>query len=79
MEELRCKLQLITQGLLIAIKENNEDSANLYFDHGIDVNLQFTAKSLEEKTPMHIAAEFGAISVLLALVSRGAGVDPLDS
>jgi len=31
-----------------------------------------------EKTPIHFAAEYGALSVLLALISRGAGVDPLD-
>lgn len=27
---------------------------------------------------MHIAAENGALNVLLALISRGAGVDPTD-
>lgn len=51
----------------------------MYFDHGLDVNMQFTTrKDYDEKTPIHFAAEFGSLNVLLALVSRGAGVDPLD-
>jgi ankyrin repeat protein len=61
------------------IKADNEENSSLYFDHGLDVNLQFnTRASYEEKTPMHFAAEFGSVKVLLALISRGAGVDPLD-
>ena len=28
-------------GLLKAIKENNEEASSGYFDHGMDVNLQF--------------------------------------
>jgi hypothetical protein len=39
----------------------------------MDVNIQLKQ---DFKTPMHIAAELGALSVLLALISRGAGVDP---
>jgi ankyrin repeat protein len=30
------------------------------------------------KTPIHLAAECGALSLLLALIGRGAGVDTLD-
>lgn len=61
------------------IKADNEETSSLYFDHGLDVNLQFTnKKQYDEKTPIHFAAEFGSLKVLLALISRGAGVDPLD-
>ena len=59
---------------------DNEEQASLYFDHGLDVNLQFTTKKeFCDKTPIHFAAEHGSLSVLLALISRGAGVDPLDN
>lgn len=30
------------------------------------------------ETPIHYAAKNGALNVLLALISRGAGVDPYD-
>ena len=61
------------------IKDDNEEQVSLYFDHGLDVNLQFmNKKQYDEKTPIHIAAENGSLNVLLALISRGAGVDPLD-
>jgi ankyrin repeat protein len=65
---------------LKAIFENNEETAGFFFDHGMDVNMQYTQdKAHCEKTPLHFAAEQGSLSVLLAIVSRGAGVDPTDS
>lgn len=65
--------------LMKEIRDDNEESVSLYFDHGLDVNLQFmNNKKYDEKTPIHIAAETGSLNVLLALISRGAGVDPLD-
>lgn len=67
------------EGLAQEIVKDNEEIASLYFDHGLNVNLQFVHnKKYEEKTPMHLAAENGALNVLLALISRGAGVDPTD-
>ena len=61
------------------ICEDKEEQVSLFFDHGLDVNLQFmNNKKYDEKTPIHIAAENGSLNVLLALISRGAGVDPLD-
>ena len=49
-------------------------------DHGLDVNMQFV-KSTDQcmKTPLHFAAQHGSLSVLLAIISRGAGIDPTDS
>lgn len=41
--------------------------------------MQFKGKEHLGKTPMHFAAEHGALNVLLALISRGAGIDPLDA
>ena len=60
------------------ICEDNEDETNLFFDHGMDVNL-FFANDPEGWTPMHYAAKSGALTIVLALVSRGAGVDPPDN
>ena len=64
----------------MAILDNNEEQASLYFDHGMDVNMQFNrTKDHALKTPLHFAAENGALSVLLAIISRGAGIDPTDA
>ena len=84
MEKFRCKplfsvIKICLQGLMKEIIDDNEAQASLYFDHGLDVNLQFTQnKKYDEKTPIHVAAEQGSLNVLLALIGRGAGVDPLD-
>ena len=52
----------------------------MYMDHGVDVNLQFNTKpEFKLKTPLHFAAENGSLSVLLAIISRGAGIDPTDA
>ena len=59
------------------ISQNNEDQVSNYFDHGVDANL-FFPEDLNGWTPMHYAAKHGAMTVLLALISRGAGVDPPD-
>ena len=48
-----------------------------FFDHGIDANL-FFPEDAQGWTPMHYAAKNGSLSVVLALISRGAGVDPPD-
>jgi len=47
----------------------------MFFDHGVDVNL-FFSDDKEGWTPMHYAAKNGSLNRLLALISRGAGVDP---
>ena len=64
--------------MLTDIKADNEERTSLYFDHGMDVNMQFDQKE-KDRTPMHIASEAGSLNVLLALISRGAGVDPTDN
>jgi ankyrin repeat protein len=71
---------IFKQRLLTAILDNNEETASLFFDHGMDVNMQFTQnKAHKDKTPIHFAAEHGSLSVLLAIISRGAGIDPSDA
>lgn len=50
----------------------------IYFDHGMDVNLIFN-NDAEGWTPMHYAAKHNSIKTLIALISRGAGVDPPDN
>ena len=60
------------------IAEDNEDEASLFFDHGMDANLFFN-NDQEGWTPMHYAAKSGALKIVLALISRGAGVDPPDN
>ena len=60
--------------------DNDEERSSLFFDHGMQVNMQFTAKPEHVgKTPIHFAAELGSLSVMLATISRGAGIDPLDN
>jgi ankyrin repeat protein len=44
----------------------------------VDANLFFPDDE-QGWTPMHYAAKHGSLNVLLALISRGAGVDPPDS
>ena len=68
-----------------AIMDDHEESVSLHFDHGMDCNMQFAEDphkddkvKREDWTPMHYAAENGSLNVILAMVSRGAGIDPTD-
>lgn len=68
-----------------AIMDDLEEQVSLHFDHGMDCNMQFLDDphpddkvKREEWTPMHYAAENGSLNVILAMVSRGAGIDPTD-
>ncbi|CDW91449.1 achain crystal structure of engineered northeast structural genomics consortium target [Stylonychia lemnae] len=63
--------------LIQEIQNDNEQQSSLFFDHGIDVNVFFN-NDVEGWTPMHYAAKHGALNVVIALISRGAGVDPPD-
>ena len=67
-----------TESLLKEILEDNEDQASLFFEHGLDVNMVFKSGQSQGKTPIHCAAQAGSLQVLLALISRGSEVDPLD-
>ena len=67
-----------TESLLKEIQEDNEDQASLYFEHGLDVNMAFKDRANHGKTAIHVAALAGSLQVLLALISRGSEVDPLD-
>ena len=53
----------------------------MFFDHGLDCNQELHKVKDNENmyTPMHYSALFGALNVLLGLISRGAGVDPPDT
>ena len=39
----------------------------------------FSNTDADQWTPMHYAAKNGSLSIVLALISRGAGVDPPDN
>ena len=49
------------EGLLKDIEQDNEDRVNLYFDHGLDVNVKFTAEEHQKRTPIHFAALNGSL------------------
>lgn len=80
------------EALKQAIIDDLEEVVSLHFDHGMECNLEFKAskdgkgaKTVDGKeqnrdmwTPIHYAAENGSLNVILALVSRGAGIDPTD-
>ncbi len=51
------------------IKEDNEDRVNLFFEHGLDINVQLTAAEHLKRTPIHIAALNGSLNSLLAMIS----------
>ena len=68
-----------------AIKADHEEEVSLHFDHGMDCNMEFPEdpdkdgkSQREDWTPMHFAADSGSLNVILAMVSRGAGIDPTD-
>jgi len=50
----------------------------MFFEHGTDPEMIFKKKSMKARRPMHIAAQEGSLNVVLALISRGATVDPMD-
>ena len=50
----------------------------MFFDHGLDVNLKFKADEHKKRSPIHYAAISGSLNCLLALISQGADVDPID-
>ena len=60
------------------IAKDNEDEVTMFFDHGVDVNI-FFSDDPQGWTPMHHASKNGSLTVVLALISRGAGVDPPDN
>ena len=47
--------------MLKDIEADNEERVNLYFDHGLDINIQFTAKEYQKRTPIHFAALHGSL------------------
>jgi ankyrin repeat protein len=66
--------------LMESILSNDDEQVGLYFDHGLDVNLQFQSE-IDDRgfTPLHFCALSGSLSVLSGLIGRGAGVDPSDN
>jgi ankyrin repeat protein len=50
----------------------------LFFDHGADVNM-ILPKDPQGWTPLHFAARYGALSIVIGLISRGAGINPTDN
>ena len=58
------------QDLLIReIREDCDEKVNLFFDHGLDVNLKFKADEHKKRSPIHYAAINGSLNTLLALIS----------
>ena len=64
--------------LIREIEQDNEDRVNLFFEHGLDVNMKLQGESLANRSPIHIAALNGALNSILAMISQGADVDPVD-
>ena len=67
-----------------AIRQDHEENVSLHFDHGMDCNMQFELSPGEDAkkqdwTPLHYAAESGSLNTVLAMVSRGVGIDPTDN
>lgn len=67
-----------TDALLKEILEDNEEQASLFFDHGMDPNVIFKGKDQHDRTALHFASQGGSLQVILALISRGCAVDPVD-
>ena len=61
-----------------SITEDDEEAVGLFFDHGIDVNMYFN-NDPDGQSVLHFAAKNGSHNSILALVSRGAGLDPPDN
>ena len=64
--------------LLKEIELDNDERVNLFFEHGMDVNVKLTAKEHERRSPIHFAAQNGSLRTALSLISRGAEIDPVD-
>jgi len=64
--------------LLKEIGQDNEERVNLFFEHGLDINIKFSAPEHLQRTPIHFAAHLGSLQSILALISQGADVDPID-
>lgn len=60
------------------IREDCDERVNLFFEHGLDVNLKFKADEHLKRSPIHYAAACGSLNTILALISQGADVDPID-
>ena len=50
----------------------------MFVEHGLDINIKLSAKEHEKRTPIHIAALYGSLNSLLAMISQGSDVDPID-
>ena len=55
--------------LIQEIREDCDEKVNLFFDHGLDVNLKFKADEHKKRSPIHYAAISGSLNTLLALIS----------
>ena len=64
--------------LLIELEKDNEERVNLFFEHGMDINTKFSAPEHFNRTPIHFASLYGSLQSILALISQGADVDPID-
>jgi len=60
--------------LLESIANDDEEEFSLALDHGITPN-----KLIKDQSLLHLCAINNSIECLLALISRGADIDPIDS
>ena len=61
------------------IEQDNDERVGLFFDHGLDVNVKLSDTEFQGRSPIHMAAQHGALNSILAMISHGADVDPVDS
>ncbi len=59
------------------IKQDKEEETSMFFDHGRCVNMVFPDDP-QGWTPLHFAARHGSLSIVIGLISRGAGINPTD-
>lgn len=78
-ELLTLRVWLFLQLLIKEIGDDNEERVNLFFEHGLDVNLKFDAAEHKKRSPIHIAAVKGSLNSILAMIGQGVEVDPVDS
>ena len=60
------------------IEKDNSEKVNLFFEHGLDVNLKLNATEMLKRSPIHIAALSGSMNSILTMIGQGADVDPVD-